>query len=534
MSTGTLSRRTKSPPRSQPATVRCAIYTRKSTEEGLEQEFNSLDAQREAAQAYIQSQAGEGWVAVPEAYDDGGYSGGNTDRPALQRLLADIQAGRIDVVLVYKVDRLSRSLLDFGRLMELFEQHRVAFVAVTQQINSSSSMGRLMLNVLLSFAQFEREIISERTRDKIAAARRKGKWSGGQPVLGYDLDPQGGKLVVNPAEAERVRQIFELYRDRRSITDVLQELDRRGWHSKAWVTKKGQSRGGEPFDKARLHRLLTNVVYHGQLRYKDEVHAGEQQAIIRPELWNAVQALLQQNGRTGGSEVRNQFGALLKGLLRCKSCGCAMTPSHATRNGKVRYRYYVCGRAQKRGWHHCPAPSIPAPPIEEFVVQQIRRIGQDPVLRDATLAELQRQTAEHQQTLERELRLVEKDLFRWGAEIRDLAIQAGAYEPGSPGLARLADLQERVRLGTQRHRDLAEQQQRTLGNAEVSQEELSAALAQFDPVWDQLTLREQTRVIGLLIETVEYDGEHEKVLIRFRPLGLAEFSQQVRQRTGVA
>jgi site-specific DNA recombinase len=245
--------------------VRCAIYTRKSSEEGLEQEFNSLDAQREAGEAFVRSQAGEGWALVGERYDDGGYTGGNTERPGLQRLLAEIEAGKIDCVVVYKVDRLSRSLLDFAQLMRTFEQCKVSFVSVTQQFNTATSMGRLVLNVLLSFAQFEREIISERTRDKIAATRRKGKWTGGHPLLGYDVDPAGYKLVVNPAEAERVRQIFALYLEHESLLPVVEELAQRKWVGKKWKTRKGPERGGQPFTRTCLYRLLTNVVYTGNM-----------------------------------------------------------------------------------------------------------------------------------------------------------------------------------------------------------------------------------------------------------------------------
>ena len=220
--------------------IRCAVYTRKSTEEGLEQEFNTLDAQRECSEAFIKSQAAESWQCLPEHYDDGGYSGGNMDRPALKRLLGDIEAGKVDAVCVYKVDRLGRSLLDFARMMEVFDRHHVAFVSVTQQINSATSMGRLMLNVLLSFAQFEREIIGERTRDKIAAARRKGKWGGGHPILGYDIDPAGFKLIVNEEEAAQVRAIFDLYLEHEGLVPVIAELHRRGWLNKRWVTCKGQ------------------------------------------------------------------------------------------------------------------------------------------------------------------------------------------------------------------------------------------------------------------------------------------------------
>jgi site-specific DNA recombinase len=268
--------------------VRCAIYTRKSTEEGLEQEFNSLDAQRESGEAFVRSQAGEGWSVLPERYDDGGFTGGNMDRPALRRLMADIEAGKVDCVVVYKVDRLSRSLLDFARMMQTFEQQRVSFVSVTQQFNPATSMGRLVLNVLLSFAQFEREIIAERTRDKIAATRRKGKWAGGRPLLGYDVDPRGNRLLVNADEAERVREIFRLYLEHEALLPVVQELERRGWTNKRWLTKKGPEKGGRPFTKTALHRLLTNVAYTGKTRYKNEVHDGEHPAIVDPAVFQRV------------------------------------------------------------------------------------------------------------------------------------------------------------------------------------------------------------------------------------------------------
>jgi site-specific DNA recombinase len=387
--------------------VRCAVYTRKSTEEGLEQEFNSLDAQRESAEAYVFSQAGEGWTCLPDRYDDGGFTGGNMDRPALKRLLADIEAGRVDCVVVYKVDRLSRSLLDFARILEAFDRHGVSFVAVTQQINSGTSMGRLMLNVLLSFAQFEREIIAERTRDKIAATRRKGKWSGGRPLLGYDVDPQGTRLVVNKNEAAKVKAIFDLYLEHESLLPVVQELERRGWTNKCWTTRSGKEAGGGPLDKTALHRLLTNPVYAGKVRYKRELHGGEHTAIVEAAAVDRVQALLRRNSRTGGAAVRNQFGALLKGLLRCGCCGCAMTPAPSTKNKVKRYRYYVCTTAQKRGWDKCPSRSVPAAEIEQFVIDRIRCVGQDPAVLQAAVAQACRQDGERLAELEADRRALQ-------------------------------------------------------------------------------------------------------------------------------
>ena len=242
-----------------PRPMRCAVYTRKSTTQGLDQEFSSLDAQREAGEAYIQTQKHAGWQLLPEHYDDGGFSGASIERPALQRLLADVDAGRIDVVIVYKVDRLSRSLLDFARLMERFEKHNAAFVSVTQQFNTAQSMGRLILNVLLSFAQFEREMIAERTRDKMGAARRKGKWVGGMPAIGYDVATAGRKLVINPTEAEQVRAMFDLYLQEESLLRVVETIHSRGWRTKSWTTKKGERHEGNPWGKGSVRNVLTNV-----------------------------------------------------------------------------------------------------------------------------------------------------------------------------------------------------------------------------------------------------------------------------------
>jgi site-specific DNA recombinase len=359
--------------------VRCAIYTRKSTEEGLDQDFNSLDAQREAAQAYIASQQVAGWVCLPETYDDGGYSGGSMDRPALTRLLTAIRQREIDCVLIYKLDRLSRSLLDFAKMMETFEQHGASLVAVTQQFNSATSMGRLVLNVLLSFAQFERELIAERTRDKIAAARRKGKWAGGMPVLGYDVDPRWYKLLVNEAEAERVRAIFQLYLEYQGLLPVVRELARRGWTTKSWLTRKGHAQGGQVFTTTNLYRLLTNVTYLGKIKYKEEVYAGEHPAIVDRRVFQQVQAWLRRQG-PGRKLKRSPSWALLKGLLHCRSCVCAMTPTWSRGRRSVRYRYYTCVQSLKRGREVCSSRSVPATVVEEFVVRHLRELAQDSTL----------------------------------------------------------------------------------------------------------------------------------------------------------
>jgi site-specific DNA recombinase len=503
--------------------VRCAIYTRKSTEEGLEQEFNSLDAQRESGEAYIKSQAHEGWICLPDCYDDGGFTGGNMDRPSLRRLLADIEADKVDCVVVYKVDRLSRSLLDFARMMEAFEKHHVAFVSVTQQFNTVTSMGRLVLNVLLSFAQFEREIISERTRDKIAAARRKGKWSGGHPILGYDVDANK-KLLVNADEAVRVRAIFELYLQHESLLAVVQELAGRGWVNKRWTTRKGHERGGQPFTTTSLYRLLTNVAYIGKVRYKQETHAGEHQGIVDPKVWQRVQVLLQRNGRTGGAVVRNRFGALLKGLLHCVPCGCSMTPSHSTKNGTTRYRYYICTNAQKRGWKACPSPSIPAAEIERFVIDQICCIGQDPGLLRLTIAQAQAQVRSQLEELNAERSSLARDLARWNADVRRCAEQTTRGSE-SPAVARLADLHDRIGTGERR---LAEIQDEVVALERdlIDEAEVTRALAAFDPVWEALTSHEQAHLIGLLVERVDYDGRQGIISITFHAAGIQTLADE--------
>ncbi len=265
--------------------VRCVIYARKSTEEGLSQPFNSLDAQRESAEAYISSQRHMGWMALERRYEDGGYTGANLERPALRALMEDIQSGQVDCVVVYKVDRLSRSLLDFARLIGIFEEHGVSLVSVTQQLNTTDSLGRLTLNILLSFAQFERELIAERTRDKMRAARRKGKWLGGQPVLGYDVDPERGGLKINAGEAQRARFIFQEIAEGKSAEQVIDGLSRRCWSTKQWVSRSGREHPGRAFQESDLARLVQNVMYVGKLRDGEQIYPGEHAGIIDAELW---------------------------------------------------------------------------------------------------------------------------------------------------------------------------------------------------------------------------------------------------------
>jgi len=371
--------------------LRCAIYTRKSTEEGLEQHFNSLHAQRESAEAYIASQRQAGWVALEQHYDDGGFSGASLERPALKELLADIEAGKIDVVVVYKVDRLSRSLLDFARLISVFDQRGVNFVSVTQDFNTTTSLGRLTLNILLSFAQFERELISERTRDKLGAARRKGKWIGGIPVLGYDVDPQGGRLVVNPAEGECVREIFRIADQTGSLAGTLKKINACGLTTKDWTSRTGIHRKGRPFAKGILRALLGNVLYKGCIRHKGTVYPGEQAALVEEELWERVNERLLHNGRHQAGRPHAKQEALLAGLVYCGQCG-SLLRSTFTRHRA--HRYYVCDCAQipVAAVDLEPAvvrefePMLGDRPNEALIRQTLKRVTYDSRTRQVTVA----------------------------------------------------------------------------------------------------------------------------------------------------
>jgi site-specific DNA recombinase len=348
----------------QPTTVlpgrklRCAVYTRKSTEEGLDMEFNSLDAQRESCEAYVASQRAEGWFLVPDRYDDGGFSGGTLDRPALKRLLIDIEAGKVDVVAVYKIDRLSRSLMDFSRLVEVFDQHTVTFVSVTQSFNTTTSMGRLTLNVLLSFAQFEREVIGERIRDKFAASRKRGMWMGGWAPLGYEVKDR--KLVVNEADARLVRSIFQRFLKVGSATTLARQL----------IAENIRNKYNKLIDKGILYKMLNNPVYIGVAVHKGASYPGEHVGIIDRKVWDKVQARFQENPRKRAAATRAQTPALLKGII-FDGTGAAMSPTHTRKNGKL-YRYYLSQKVLKRGSDDCPVARVPAAEIEKIVTDQVR------------------------------------------------------------------------------------------------------------------------------------------------------------------
>ncbi|MFC4349198.1 recombinase family protein [Kordiimonas lipolytica] len=355
--------------------LRCAIYTRKSTEDGLEQEFNSLDAQREACEAYVKSQAHEGWNCLGDRYDDGGFSGGSMNRPGLQTLLGDIDAGRVDVVVVYKVDRLTRSLLDFAHIVQRLEDKGVSFVSVTQSFNTTSSMGRLTLNVLLSFAQFEREVTGERIRDKIAASKKKGIWMGGPVPLGYDLRDR--KLYINEGEARTVRWLFETYLDLGNVKHLTLTARDQGLRSKRYTQQSGKTVGGHYFSRGQLYYLLRNPLYAGKIRHKDKLYEGEHEAIIDHDIWEKVQALLDKNGPGKNKNRTLPSPSWVAGLLYDDS-GERMVASHSQKGGR-RYRYYISASLRdkktdpNKGWR------LPARQVEDIILTSILDLLRDPV-----------------------------------------------------------------------------------------------------------------------------------------------------------
>lgn len=485
--------------------IKVAIYCRKSTEEGLDREFNSLDAQRQCCEQFVASQKGEGWVVSSKRYDDGGFSGSNTERPALQRLLADVEAGTVQVIAVYKLDRLSRSLTDFVGLLQVLEKHQVAFVSVTQHFNTATPMGRLMLNILICFAQFERENMIERVRDKVAATKRLGKWCGGRPSLGYDVAPGGRKLLVNQDEAEQVRTLFALYLERRSIAATLQEVTRRGWVSKRTISATGRTHGGKPFTKSGLAHLLGNTLYTGRVLYQGEIFPGEHPAIIDIATFEEVQRLMAGQRRTGGSEQRIKHHALLRGVLRCGSCDCGMTYSWSRKGAKT-YGYYTCARSREHGAATCPMPNVPAAEIERLVVDEVAAIAKTPEVIEQVVGEaIQRHAAavaELRHRLDEAHSLAEK-----AAAVAD----RNPTDPVQAGLRTQAEAQVTSLVKTLALAEAATPDKRSARRA----------LANFEPVWATLSPRERHDFVHQIFDHVTLDGHAGKLSFAFRPEGIA-------------
>ncbi len=487
---------------------RCAIYTRKSTAAGLEQDFNSLDAQREACLAYIQRQ--QGWTLVDERYDDGGFTGANIERPAFQRLLTDIDAAKIDVVVVYKVDRLSRSLLDFAKLMERFGAAGTTFVSVTQNFSTADAMGRLTLNMLMSFAEFEREMIGERTRDKIAAQRRRGKWTGGTVPLGYTVEDK--KLVVNDLEAVLVREVFSLYLQQHSTLAVARLLNESNRSTKRHVAANGRLREARPWTKADVTRLLRNPIYAGYMSSHGELHDGEHVPIVDPETFSKVRDLL--DGRSGPTKDRGRNADyVLRGLLRCACCGSAFTPA-STRKGRTEYRYYRCVKRDKEGKEACPSAPLPAGAIEEYVVERLRE-----AVAAGSLA------SDVETSVKERLRVQRKDLL---TERKKLPAQIAALSAdGKRLLNTMAEVDGVARrladgrlqgLGNELGRCEArlatvERELAVIEKTEIDASWVARCLNDFAAVWDVLTPENRGRLLRAVVQQVEVDEPANKVKV---------------------
>jgi len=493
--------------------VRCAIYTRKSHEEGLDQEFNSLDAQRQAAEAYIESQRHEGWKLIRKRYDDAAYSGGTLNRPALQELLADIRAGYIDCVVVYKVDRLSRSLLDFAKLINLFEEHGVSFVSVTQQFNTTTSMGRLTLNILLSFAQFEREIAGERIRDKKLATAQQGKYVGGGPILGLDVVDK--KYVVNPEEAKLVREIFNRFEKLESCRKVANSLNAEGYRTKAIIgSKSGKQRGGKPWRQRSVYEVLINRKYTGQMVHKGKVYPGEHEAIVSVEQFERVQKLLSANQTYTHKHQVRRCG-LLRRMIRCGECGGRVQPSWTRKDGRE-YRYYACRKKIKEGYGQCPLPNLPAGEIETVVVDQLRALLRHPDVIARTYREICKTagTGPDKAALARleELRIRREQTQKSIRTLLSVAEQDGGFLAEE-----LKRLSAELKSLDQAIRDLEATSTR---GAAVELDRVSQALRAIDPIWNVLLAEEQRRIAQLLIEAIVVSTRG--IDIRFRTNGIEQ------------
>ena len=500
--------------------IRAAIYSRKSNTTGLGGDFSSLDSQRQACESYVESQRALGWTLVPHEYSDGGYSGANTDRPGFQRLLSDIHAGNIDVVIVYKIDRLSRSLRDFGQLMDLFEQHDVSFVSITQRFDTTSSMGKLTLNVLMSFSEFERDVTRERILDKISAAKRKGKHCGGIPPLGYDIDPIMKRLIVNAAEAKLVKHIFRRFRVLRSVTTLARELNEQGHLTKMWTTKSGITRPGGPWNKGHIYKLLHRRLYLGQVDHKGKIYDGEHDAIISQREWDQAHAVLEEQHHGRANSARAKSTALLKGVIRCVHCDCSMSPSFSVKRAK-QYAYYVCAGAAKRGYGTCPVKSVAAGEIESVVVEQLRSVFRCPELiartYRATIARRDEEIVRLREglpRLERQLATLTRKAERLVEMSGAAAIAEELHLTGDD----LAAAKERVTE--------TRQQLQTLERTTLTETDVAEALERIDPIWDELFPIERNRIVRELIERV--DVKDDGIEIRLRAAGLHSLVAELR------
>jgi site-specific DNA recombinase len=484
--------------------LRCACYTRKSHENGLELEFNSLDAQRDAVENYIKSQKDNGWVLLPKHYDDGGFTGGNMERPALKQLMEEIAEGKIDCVVVYKIDRLSRSLIDFSKIMEIFNQHGVNFVSVTQQFSTVDSSGRMMLNILMTFSQYEREIISDRLRDRVAGAKRRGKYCGGSPVIGYDADIESKKLVINEPEAEIVRHIFERYPELGSAKKLAAELNGKGFVTKKWTSVKGRDHGGKPWNTANIYRTLNNPLYIGKVTHHDKTFPGEHEAIVSRKKWDTVHQLFKAGGLgKKRNRIPKKLDAPLSGLIRCGHCGGAMTPTYSTKN-KRRYTYFFCQKDSKRAVSVCPIKRIPGGDIQKVVLQQLSAVFQAPTIMAKTIM-----IAREAEQKERDVLLAEKTEL--DAKIKN--VREKMLTSDNSDASEKSELIKNATALARECNQVADQLAK-LEKASIKESDVADALANIESLWEMLFPAEQYRMMHLMIESVSIFEDSINILLK--------------------
>ncbi len=478
--------------------LRCAIYTRKSHEEGLEQEFNSLDAQREAGEAYVESQKMQGWQVIPTHYDDGGFSGGTMERPGLQKLLADIDAGKVDVIVVYKIDRLSRSLLDFMHMIETFNAKGVSFVSVTQHFSTTDSTGRMFLGILITFAQYEREVAADRIRDKVAAAKRRGKYCGGVPIFGYDVDREAKKLIVNEDEASLVKHIFRRFCLLGSAKTMAKELNDQGYKTKTWLTKKGALHEGKPWNTGHIYRLLNNRTYIGEVSHKDKHYPGEHEAIIDQKQWDKVHAVLAENTRDKAGQPRTKMISPFKGVIRCGHCDSSMGMTY-TRKGERRYTYFICQKDTKRAVSQCPIKRVPAGEVEKAILEQLSAVFRTPTLVAKTYFAARDLEATERERIGKQKSELEAKLLSFRKKALQLMapenVEAGAEDKLSACNKQVIELGRQLSTLTKQHNILSKDQ--------ISEQDVSESFQTIETFWDDLFPMERHRLIRLLIETVE-------------------------------
>ena len=508
------------PPNNQGAPkVRCAIYTRKSTSEGLDSDFNTLDAQREAAEYFIRAMAGEGWEALPHRYDDGGFTGANTDRPALKRLLADIEAGEVDCVVVYKVDRLSRSLMDFAKLLALFDQKDVTFVSTTQNFNTTNSMGRLTLNILLSFAQFEREMIAERTRDKMAAARKRGKWLGSRPPYGYLGDHDKKLLVVCEEEAGRVRTMFRMYLRLGSVNAVAKRINDLGWMKKGYRAKTGRVTPPRKYRDKDVHSILRNVTYLGKVEFNGELYEGEHEAIVSEELFARVQSVLSSKACGRGRRRGRNPEYLLQGIAWCGLCDKRITTTAGRGRNKEIYRYYVCSNRGRKGRDGCDHPRLGAEELEQLVVSRVKARCTDPLLREEIVARMEVGRVEAMAAITSERERIVADEAKLHAEGRKL-MDAIGQESGAEGkllAERIGEIEAQLDVLSTERCSL-DAQLRGLQNATEQVRATVNILEVFDAVWDEFEAAEKQDLVHLVVKRVVVNEPEGKLDLEFHDL----------------